>query len=157
MATCGVPKLIISDRDKKFTSELWTNFYDILVTKLSFSTAYHPQKDELAESMIQTMQDIIGRFCAHVGINHQSELYHREITLIGREIMEPLISMDHLKKNLPKSHPTAKDFHDMWKRDCDTAARCKDEKKEYNQQGYDKTYNEHDFREGHQVLVSTLN
>ncbi|MBW0503820.1 hypothetical protein O181_043535 [Austropuccinia psidii MF-1] len=38
-ATCGVPRMIISDRDPKFTSEFWTDLYDILGTKLEFSTA----------------------------------------------------------------------------------------------------------------------
>ncbi|MBW0515416.1 hypothetical protein O181_055131 [Austropuccinia psidii MF-1] len=65
ISTCGVPKIIISDRDPKFTSESWTNLYDILGTKLAFSTAYHPQTDGLAERMIQTMEDIIRRFCAY--------------------------------------------------------------------------------------------
>ncbi|MBW0468942.1 hypothetical protein O181_008657 [Austropuccinia psidii MF-1] len=40
ISTCGVPKIIISDRDPKFTSEFWTNLYDMLGTKLAFSTAY---------------------------------------------------------------------------------------------------------------------
>ncbi|MBW0536567.1 hypothetical protein O181_076282 [Austropuccinia psidii MF-1] len=65
ISTCGVPKIIISDRTPKFTSEFWTNFYEILVTKLAFSTAYHQQKDCSAERMIQTMEDIIQRFCAY--------------------------------------------------------------------------------------------
>ncbi|MBW0478636.1 hypothetical protein O181_018351 [Austropuccinia psidii MF-1] len=65
IATFGVPKNIISDRDPKFTSEFWTNLYDLLGTKLAFSTAYHPQTDGLAESMIQTTEEIIRRFCAY--------------------------------------------------------------------------------------------
>ncbi|MBW0476264.1 hypothetical protein O181_015979 [Austropuccinia psidii MF-1] len=65
ISTCAVPKNIISDRDPKFTSEYWTNLYDILCSKLPFSTAYHPQADDLAERMIQTMEDIIRRFCAY--------------------------------------------------------------------------------------------
>ncbi|MBW0506576.1 hypothetical protein O181_046291 [Austropuccinia psidii MF-1] len=59
ISTCGVPKIIISDRDLKFTSEFWTDLYDIVGTKLAFSTAYHPQTDGLAEMMIQTMEDIL--------------------------------------------------------------------------------------------------
>ncbi|MBW0579326.1 hypothetical protein O181_119041 [Austropuccinia psidii MF-1] len=43
---------IISDRDPKFTSALWTNLHQLFGTKLSFSTAYHPQTDGLAERMI---------------------------------------------------------------------------------------------------------
>ncbi|MBW0586828.1 hypothetical protein O181_126543 [Austropuccinia psidii MF-1] len=65
ISTSGVPKIIISDRDPKFTSEVWTNLYDMLSTKLSFSTAYNPQADGLAERMIQTMEDILRRFCAY--------------------------------------------------------------------------------------------
>ncbi|MBW0464769.1 hypothetical protein O181_004484 [Austropuccinia psidii MF-1] len=65
ISTCGVPKIIISIRDPKFTSEFWTNFYDMLGTKLAFSTAYHPQMDVLAERMIQTMEDILRSFCAY--------------------------------------------------------------------------------------------
>ncbi|MBW0555846.1 hypothetical protein O181_095561 [Austropuccinia psidii MF-1] len=65
ISTCGVPKIIISFRDPKFTSEFWTNLYDILCTKLAFSKSYHPQKDGLAERMIQTMENIIRRFCAY--------------------------------------------------------------------------------------------
>ncbi|MBW0571925.1 hypothetical protein O181_111640 [Austropuccinia psidii MF-1] len=57
--TCGVPKIIISGRDPKFTSEFWTNLYDMLDTKLAFSTSYHPQTDGLAERMIHTMEDIL--------------------------------------------------------------------------------------------------
>ncbi|MBW0477645.1 hypothetical protein O181_017360 [Austropuccinia psidii MF-1] len=65
IATCGVPKIIISNRDPKFASEFWTNLYDILGTKLAFSTAYHAQKDGLAERMIQTIQDSIRGLCVY--------------------------------------------------------------------------------------------
>ncbi|MBW0564161.1 hypothetical protein O181_103876 [Austropuccinia psidii MF-1] len=41
----GLLQNIISDRDPKFTSELWTNLHNLFGTKLSFSTAYHPQND----------------------------------------------------------------------------------------------------------------
>ncbi|MBW0503161.1 hypothetical protein O181_042876 [Austropuccinia psidii MF-1] len=36
-----------------------------LGTKLSLSTAYHPKPDGLAERMIQTLEDMIRRFCAY--------------------------------------------------------------------------------------------
>ncbi|MBW0580809.1 hypothetical protein O181_120524 [Austropuccinia psidii MF-1] len=65
ISTCGVPKIIISDRDPKFTSEFWKNLYDMLGTKLALSTAYHPQTDGLAERMIHTMEEILRRFCAY--------------------------------------------------------------------------------------------
>ncbi|MBW0503386.1 hypothetical protein O181_043101 [Austropuccinia psidii MF-1] len=56
---------IISDRDPKFTTALWTNLHKILGTTLSLSTAYHSQTDGLAERMIKTLEDMIRRFCAY--------------------------------------------------------------------------------------------
>ncbi|MBW0499086.1 hypothetical protein O181_038801 [Austropuccinia psidii MF-1] len=61
----GIFTNIISDRDPKFTSALWTNLHQLFGTKLSFSTAYHPQTDGLAERMIQTLEDMVRRFCAY--------------------------------------------------------------------------------------------
>ncbi|MBW0493762.1 hypothetical protein O181_033477 [Austropuccinia psidii MF-1] len=61
----GLFKNIISDRDPKFTSVLWSNIHILFGTKLSFSTAYHPQTDGLAERMIQTLEDMIRRLCAY--------------------------------------------------------------------------------------------
>ncbi|MBW0467971.1 hypothetical protein O181_007686 [Austropuccinia psidii MF-1] len=61
----GLFQNIISDRDPKFTSELWTNLHNLFKTKLSFSTAYHPKADGLAKRMIQALEDMIRRFCAY--------------------------------------------------------------------------------------------
>ncbi|MBW0592944.1 hypothetical protein O181_132659 [Austropuccinia psidii MF-1] len=179
ISTCGVPKIIISDRDPKFTSEFWTNLYDMRGTKLAFSTYYHPQTDALAERMIQTMEDTLVLCLWHgiQGKDHEGYT-HDWVTLLpavqlayntsqhlttGRTpaLVEkgwnPLYPVDHLKKNLLTIHPTSKDFHDMWKRACDTADKCIAEAKEYNRQSWDKTHMEPDFKEGDQVLVSTLN
>ncbi|MBW0467002.1 hypothetical protein O181_006717 [Austropuccinia psidii MF-1] len=65
ISTCEIPKIIISDRDPKLTSEFWTNLYDMLGRKLAFNTAFHPQTDGLAERMIQKIEDIIRRFCPY--------------------------------------------------------------------------------------------
>ncbi|MBW0514133.1 hypothetical protein O181_053848 [Austropuccinia psidii MF-1] len=62
----GLFQNIISDRDPKFTSASWTTLQILFGTKLSFSTAYRPQTDGLAEGMIQTLEDMIRRFFAYV-------------------------------------------------------------------------------------------
>ncbi|MBW0559817.1 hypothetical protein O181_099532 [Austropuccinia psidii MF-1] len=62
----GIFTKILSERDPKFTSELWTSIYQIFRTKLSFSTAYHPQTDGLTERMIQTLEGMVRRVCAYV-------------------------------------------------------------------------------------------
>ncbi|MBW0569932.1 hypothetical protein O181_109647 [Austropuccinia psidii MF-1] len=95
IATCGVPKIIIGDRDPKFTSEFGTNFSEMLGTKLAFSTAYHPQKYGLAERMIQKMEDIIRRFCAY-GMEYKDHggYTHNWITLLP-EVQLPYKKSQH--------------------------------------------------------------
>ncbi|MBW0573122.1 hypothetical protein O181_112837 [Austropuccinia psidii MF-1] len=61
----GIFTKIIIDRDPKFTSALWKNLHQLFGTKLSFSTAYHPQTDGLSERMIQPLEDMVRRFCAY--------------------------------------------------------------------------------------------
>ena len=38
----GLPEVIISDRDPRFTSHFWRSLFDLLGTDLRFSTAFHP-------------------------------------------------------------------------------------------------------------------
>ncbi|GJY41392.1 putative reverse transcriptase domain-containing protein [Tanacetum coccineum] len=45
VAQHGVPVLIISDRDGRFTSHFWQTVQKALGTRLDLSTAYHPQTD----------------------------------------------------------------------------------------------------------------
>jgi hypothetical protein len=41
----GITKMVISNRDVKFTSNVWKELFVGLDTNLNFSTSYHPQKD----------------------------------------------------------------------------------------------------------------
>ena len=55
----GLPEVIISDRDPRFTSKFWQSLFDLLGTDLRFSTAYHPQTDGQSERMIQTLENFL--------------------------------------------------------------------------------------------------
>ncbi|MBW0556766.1 hypothetical protein O181_096481 [Austropuccinia psidii MF-1] len=61
----GIFTKIISDRNPKFTSSLWTNLHQSFRIKSSFSTAYHPQTNGLAERIIQALEDIFKIVCAY--------------------------------------------------------------------------------------------
>jgi len=41
----GLPKAIISDRDRVFTSAVWQQLFKLSDTKLMMSSSYHPQTD----------------------------------------------------------------------------------------------------------------
>ncbi|MBW0581102.1 hypothetical protein O181_120817 [Austropuccinia psidii MF-1] len=157
----GLFKNIISDRDPKFTSALWTNLHKLLGTRLSFSTAYHPQTDGLAERMIQTLEDMIRRFCAYgLEFKDSDGFTHDWCTLIPalelayktsihastgktpamlEKGWNPKLPIDTLKKDLVDIHPTASRFKLLL------------DKK------WDKSHKTPEFKVGDLILVSTLN
>ncbi|GKB17492.1 putative reverse transcriptase domain-containing protein [Tanacetum coccineum] len=59
VAIHGVPVLIISDRDGRFTSHCWQTVQKALGTRLDMSTTYHPQMDRQSEVTIQTLEDML--------------------------------------------------------------------------------------------------
>jgi len=48
----GVPSSIVSDRDPRFTFQFWQTLQEALGTKLTMSSAYHPQTDGQSERTI---------------------------------------------------------------------------------------------------------
>jgi len=179
MADVGIPKIIISDRDPKFTSEFWRNLHDMLGTKLAFSTAYHPQTDGLAERMIQTLEDMLRRFCAfgmefknHDGYTHDwvSLLPALEIAYNSSKhsstkeapyVLErgwiPRMPKNTINDKLPHMHPTALDFKQMLDSTNAHAKKCVEDAVEYNQNRWDKSHKEPEFKIGDKVLLSTIN
>ncbi|KAL4185644.1 hypothetical protein AMTRI_Chr10g231720 [Amborella trichopoda] len=55
----GVPVSIVSDRDTRFTSKFWARLQSAMGTRLTFSTAFHPQTDGQSERTIQTLEDML--------------------------------------------------------------------------------------------------
>ncbi|PHJ15811.1 retrotransposon ty3-gypsy subclass, partial [Cystoisospora suis] len=61
----GVPKSIVSDRNSRFTIDVWTRLCEQLNIKRHMSTAYHPQSDGQAERTNQTTEQMLR--CCLVG------------------------------------------------------------------------------------------
>ncbi|MBW0548899.1 hypothetical protein O181_088614 [Austropuccinia psidii MF-1] len=136
----------ISDRDPKFASALWTNLHQLFGTKLSFSTAYHPQTDGLDERITQTLEDKVRRFCAYGlefkycdGFTHNFcklltalELEHKTSThaitnqtpAIIEKGWNPRLPQDSLRKELMGIHPTASSFKGILEKARKHAVRC---------------------------------
>lgn len=55
----GLPAIIISDRDTRWTSHFWEALFSMLGTKLHLSTAFHPQTDGQSENALKTVQQVV--------------------------------------------------------------------------------------------------
>ncbi|PHJ19126.1 dna rna polymerases superfamily protein, partial [Cystoisospora suis] len=55
----GVPAAIVSDRDTRFTSDVWREMCRTLHITQKMSTAYHPQTDGQAERTNQTIEQML--------------------------------------------------------------------------------------------------
>ena len=55
----GLPSSLISDRDPRFTSSLWSTICERLDVKLLLTTAYHPQTNDQAERTNHAMKQLL--------------------------------------------------------------------------------------------------
>ena len=70
----GLSSSIVCDRDTRFTSTFFQELFEQLGTKLSFSTANHPQTDGSTERMNRLVEDILRAFVNHRQNNWDSLL-----------------------------------------------------------------------------------
>lgn len=58
----GMPRVIISDRDTRFTSGFWRSFCKRLTLDHRYSTAFHPQTDGQTERANRVIEEVIRHF-----------------------------------------------------------------------------------------------
>eukprot|EP00889_Picochlorum_renovo_P006422 jgi/Picre1/33452/NNA_008776.t1 len=61
----GMPKRIITDRASTFTGEFYHAMMDVFGTKLSHTTAFHPQSDGQTERANRSIIDMLRAYCAN--------------------------------------------------------------------------------------------
>ncbi|MBW0521211.1 hypothetical protein O181_060926 [Austropuccinia psidii MF-1] len=145
-------------------------------TKLSFSTAYHPETDGLAEIMIQTLEDMVRRFCAYVlelkdckGFTHDwctllpaLELEYRtfihastnQTAAILEKGWNPRLPQDSLREDLVEIHPTASSFKEILEKARKNEVRLMKDSFASAKDKWDKSHATSDFKVGDLVLLS---
>ena len=61
----GLPKAIVSDRDRRFASQFWQALFKSCGTDLRMSTAYHPQSDGQTERFNRTLEEALRSYVGH--------------------------------------------------------------------------------------------
>ncbi|GJY57720.1 putative reverse transcriptase domain-containing protein [Tanacetum coccineum] len=115
----GVPVLIISDRDGKFTLHFWKSLHKALGTRLDMSTSYHLETDGQSERTIQTLEDMLraAPFEALHGHKCQSPICWAEVgdsQLTGPEIIhETTERIVQIKSHIQAARDRQKSYADV--------------------------------------------
>nr|GEV97281.1 putative reverse transcriptase domain-containing protein [Tanacetum cinerariifolium] len=113
----GVPVLIISDRDGRFTSQFWKSLNKALGTRLDMSTKYIPQTDGQSERIIQTLENML-RTCVLDFRKFRIDIYHwakvGDSQLTGSEIVhETTEKIIQIKSCIQASRDCQKSYADL--------------------------------------------
>ncbi|POM63219.1 Pol protein, partial [Phytophthora palmivora] len=77
----GLPETIVSDRDPRFTGAFWDTLFQLLETKLTMSTADHPQTDGQTERVNRMLEDTLRNICAEAPRSWSDQLPMVEFAL----------------------------------------------------------------------------
>jgi hypothetical protein len=75
----GLPEVIVSDRDPRFTSDMWQTIWQECGTKLSLSSSFHPQSDGLTEQHNRVIQQMLRNYVKASGKDWDQHLTALEI------------------------------------------------------------------------------
>ncbi|CAI7737760.1 unnamed protein product [Closterium sp. NIES-53] len=160
----GIPTTLISDRDPKFTSNFWKELMSLMGTKLTMSSAYHPQTDGQTERLNQIVEQLLRAACkddiskwdAHLPVlefayNNATTRQTPFFLCYGRNPLTPQ------KPAVPVTVQTAHDFitttHHLWERTHKRLLTIQQQQKKLA----DRSRNDHSIKIGDQVLLDTRN
>jgi hypothetical protein len=171
--TFGLPIVIVSDRDPKYTSRFWHSLFKSLGTKLKISTAYHPQTDGQSERTNQTTEVMLRCLCTDYGQDWAEKLSCVQFALNTSHVDSTGFSPAHLMfgfqpRNVmdvfaqsqlptPSPIPAAEDMLADMRKDLDLAQRRLLDAKARMKAYADKSRRDVSFSLGDEVLLSTAN
>ena len=117
----GMPQVLISDRDKIFTSAFWQQLFKLADTTLNMSSSYHPQTDGQTERVNQCLETYL-RCTVNANPNQwakwlsQAEYWYNTTvhTALGRSPFEVLFGRQPRQCGVPPSADTGNTDLDTW-------------------------------------------
>jgi transposase InsO family protein len=160
----GISKEIVSDRDIKFTSNLWRGLFKRFGTNLNFSTTYHPQSYGKTKRVNQVIEDMLRMVVMDKPSKWEDYLHLVEFTynngyqaslkmspfeaLCGRKCNTP-VSWDNPTDKVVLGPEFLKDMEDQMVRIKQNLKLAQDRQKNYA----DKNKTTEEFKVGEHVLL----
>ena len=163
----GLPLHLVSDRDAKFTSELWTSIMRQLGTKRHMSTAYHPRSDGQTERTNATLEDMLRQWiapdqrnwdqlldCAEFAINNAKQASTEDTPFRLNYGQDPLTP---LSIEVDTRSPAARDFVKEMAESIARARLCIRRAQDRAAAYFDKGRRQQTFQKGERVMLNTCN
>ncbi|GJP69044.1 hypothetical protein CLOP_g25671, partial [Closterium sp. NIES-67] len=164
----GLPRVLVSDRDPRFTSRFWHEVTRTLGTKLKMSSAFHPQTDGQTERTNRTLEQILRSFIGPTQDDWDDLLPVVEFA-VNNSVHEgthekPFILNCGRHPTTPATHgigglrvPAAKDFEGKQQEALKSARRWLQLSQQRQKSYADMKRREVSFEVGDKVLLSTMN
>ena len=163
----GLPQVIISDRDPIFMSKFWQELFSLLGTKLRPSSAYHPQTDGQTEVVNKKVEEMIRAFVGYHKTDWDEHLTEFEVAYNSSVHTATMHTPFYLNygihprtipvQTLASDNPSAGQFLEHMQKSVTYAKDRIIKENESMAREANKHRQDHSFKAGDQVMLSTKN
>ncbi len=165
----GLPVVIVSDRDPRFTARFWRALWAQCGTKLAMSTAYHPQTDGQTERANRTLEEMMRSYVNVHQDNWDEHLVAAEIAYNNSVHastgftpffldagQHPVLPMNQAAL-VPNANPTADAMLERLYDNLTLARQHLQQAQDRQAQYANRHRREQSYKAGDQVMLSTVN
>ena len=165
----GLPRVIVSDRDPRFTSHFWREVHRVMGTTLAMSSGFHPQTDGQTERANRSIEEMLRAFVgrrqndwderlgmiefAYNNAVHSSSGFTPFYLCYGRHPVSPVNLLSQVESKNEAADSFLRQMEEDVAQAISNLKRAQDKQKSYA----DKRRRELEFQVGDQVLLATKN
>ena len=163
----GVPRVIVSDRDTRFTSSFWKEICKSMGTSLAMSSGYHPQTDGQTERANRSIEEMLRAYVgrrqtdwderlgmveyAYNNSVHSSSGYTPFYLCYGRHPLSPVQLLSQVESKNAAADAFLRQLEEDVTHAVEQLRRAQEQQKKYA----DKRRRDVEFQVGDEVLLST--